>query len=1496
MNLHVPQNLHAIADILVNSRCALHIVSAQKNGPINGIVQDGCVAAYLMTMTWDDGSWTMVNKKTVYDVYKSAEISDERVHDLILRAKEFYPEYIINTHTVDNHGFIGDIKLDFADKIPGGLMISIVFPSNFEYTKHLSSPESPVINKPSVEIKNGIVLPHSAPLCKRSIGGKNNSCVHYLWKRSPDMALCFLSDVQQITDHWLPTHGFTLGIQDCFATNERDVAKTLMETRLKVNNILSKTDIDENRVEVEIMAELNNAMAIGPSLAKNAMFKGDRNGFSVMRNSGAKGSVINLTQISGFVGHQDMQGKRMTKHLTHGTRCLPCFLPGDNSQEARGFVENNYVRGLTPTEYYFHSAAGRKGIINTALKSVTGETPIVISINGKSKYVLIGDWIDELLLKNSKNVKNYTEREMELLDVEKLGSIKIPTTDEKGRISWGLIKNITRHDPGKELYQIKTQSGRDVIVTESKSLLIWDSKLQKFNRTDSSLVKIGDFVPTSQYLCNTKHAHKYIDINTYFSKKEYIYGSDFILAKKMLEDLLTTTDSKRVPNGWWDKHNGDSFCLPYPTIQRFKRVLIRSEIDNINEGCIYPYAAKRTVQLPDKLELNKENGLFIGLFLAEGNADIPSGYVAITNNDENIRDFVKQWFERYGITWNETFKINKIGGRSEGVRGYSCLLAKLLTSMVGHGARNKFVPNEAFIAPDEFIIGLIDGYISGDGSISRNSIEVSSASKRLIVGINMLLSRLGIFGKTATYIMKKNNIDTVDIAPVNSLSIRGQWAKLFANRVTLISEYKSEKLLNIKSSKLHANYIEQKNVILDKITSIEIVNVQDYINQYPQYNGKVYDLTVPSTLNFGLANGLHVVDTAETGYIQKRIARKIEDSKVYIDGSVRDSNERIISFAYGDDGMDAKKLISVKGLKSPFFVDVISLSQQLNSDAIRSKEVKSTDLPRKLNKSEIDILLSLISFSGIKSTVIDNITANARKNLAKIIVRNDVLIYECKIPQFVVSIVEYYNSSKIPYGSMVGHCAATSIGEPTTQMVLNTFQSCGIGGKDASTGVPRFKQLINATKTKDQKKSGCIVYFTHPTLKNNTDLIVKLEAENKTKISDEQRDENTTIILGARKSSYEFLQNLRKDFEETYLDQFLYNYELTYTTEKCMAGPINLITYKKYKEVWWHKFAKKNKNYYNTCDIPNSSWIITLQFNVEKLYNNRIELDDIAHEIEVTSSHTFTCLSSPNIIGRIEVYVDLDVLKPHFMSKLDAKNVQLSTAIDNNDQEFRSFLTEDNIDFYICRDIAMDLLRKTQISGIKGITKTYPKEILKTHEFIMETDGINFYEIMTMDGVDSTRTICDDMHILNNTLCIEASKRFIFNDISRVISFDGTYVNPRHISTLVDSIAVNGTLTAASRDGISRDVGPNAKVMFEKNIDNAVTASAFTERDNMVSLASSVMYGKLAKAGSGMVNVRNKEKISNPVHYIKENSKKYGSYCPGNNIPFVKVTSDDYYY
>lgn len=171
-------------------------------------------------------------------------------------------------------------------------------------------------------------------------------------------------------------------------------------------------------------------------LAKGKLEKS--NGFVATVTSGSKGEYFNLTQITSMLGQQMHMGRRIDKTLNRGRRTLPHYpvedIDVEQEFESRGFIKHSFLHGLNPQEFIWHAMTGREGCSDTAMKSVTWETAIVILENGKPKYTEIGRWIDHLLSQNEKSIQHYTERAMEMLDVN---NIYIPTTDEKGVVSWG---------------------------------------------------------------------------------------------------------------------------------------------------------------------------------------------------------------------------------------------------------------------------------------------------------------------------------------------------------------------------------------------------------------------------------------------------------------------------------------------------------------------------------------------------------------------------------------------------------------------------------------------------------------------------------------------------------------------------------------------------------------------------------------------------------------------------------------------------------------------------------------------------------------------------------------------------------------------------------------------------------------------------------------------------------------------------------------------------
>src|SRR5210317_152893 len=233
-------------------------------------------------------------------------------------------------------------------------------------------------------------------------------------------------------------------------------------------------------------------------------------------------------------------------------------------------------------------------------------------------------------------------------------------------------------------------------------------------------------------------------------------------------------DKFHIPSGWYEDNNGKTFTLPYISKARIQRTLVRSNTENILNEYIYPYHATREhSHLPDKFALDYDNGVMFGLYLADGCIHEKSGTISITKDDKSVQEFVCKWFDKYSIT-HRIDVSNKTSGVSTSVIGSSTLFAKFFKQLMGHGSRVKHVPDLSYTAPDEFVKGLLSGYISGDGCIEKGAITASSASKRLIEDIAFLCSRIGVFAKISISKLKSNNFKATHIATSHRLSIRAQ--------------------------------------------------------------------------------------------------------------------------------------------------------------------------------------------------------------------------------------------------------------------------------------------------------------------------------------------------------------------------------------------------------------------------------------------------------------------------------------------------------------------------------------------------------------------------------------------------------------------------------------------------------------------------------------------------------------------------------------------------
>lgn len=869
MNMHMAQNIIAETELRLLASTTSQIVSPSSNVPIISIYQDSLLGSYRITR-------------------EGVKFSARDAMNLLMMYPNVNPATLFERSKKEITNF--------------ELLSQIMPPLTLKYKTKLwdaDRKEDPATSNNYLEIYNGRYI--RGQIEKSVLGGGSKGIIHricndYGKKAGAD----FIDNLQNIVTEYMKVSSYSVGVSDLMSNRETHtrIIQAIQDKELEVSALIQKLHAgafenntsysNKTEFEAQVNNVLNDATKKTDEISRQSLNPDNR--FLMIVNSGSKGSLLNISHMISCLGQVNVDSKRVPYGFD--SRTLPHFCKFDDSPGARGFIKNSYIGGLNAHELFFHAMGGRIGLIDTAVKSVSWETPIVLLEKGVPIYTEIGKWIDGIIDQSSPDsVQKYKEKNMELVNIDN-GVIYVPTMDENGVVTWEEITAVTRHDPGNVLYEIKSLGGRSVIVTESKSLLIWNAEKRVFNEVLTPEIKVGDCLPVTMELCSppTESTESYTDFE--------LVG--------MLRDIQSGKD------------------------------------------CV----------IPTDIICSKSGARLVELCLEMSNG-----------------------FDRFQTNCEED--VNK--------------LAMLFT-------------------------------------------------------------------------------------------ISGRFVELKDNAVVFNPLNKYEKV---------------ENVVLDPIVEIIPLSPENY--------PKMYDLTIPTTLNFGLANGLQVRDTSQTGYIQRRLIKGLEDLKVEYDLTVRNSNGKVIQFSYGEDAFD------------PMFVEnqslpIVTMSTQdiyLHYDMVTANDKSETDIKAVFNKSasarmgkqkdelrktckkyvdlmmdardlavknifknkNVDSVLAPVGFTHIINNIQGNLglAANSIVDITPLEAFQLIEEYYGKLQSLhyakpnqlfetlyfyylnprellimkrfhrkgIILLLETvflkYKQALVNPGEMVGVVAGQSIGEPTTQLTLNSF-------------------------------------------------------------------------------------------------------------------------------------------------------------------------------------------------------------------------------------------------------------------------------------------------------------------------------------------------------------------------------------------------------------------------------------------------------------------------
>lgn len=376
---------------------------------------------------------------------------------------------------------------------------------------------------------------------------------------------------------------------------------------------------------------------------------------------------------------------------------------------------------------------------------------------------------------------------------------------------------------------------------------------------------------------------------------------------------------------------------------------------------------------------------------------------------------------------------------------------------------------------------------------------------------------------------------------------------------------------------------------------------------------------------------------------------------------------------------------------------------------------------------------------------------------------------------------------------------------------LNTFHSAGMTSKNMEMGIPRLLELVNTSK--NLKTPTCVIYL-------------------KEKMTEQQ------------------MWNLCGEFVETRVSDLLLKDYLIDNQLTCE---------------WWHILYSKLNCDYNTevfmnawgprvwlmsqptlvlhekvffKDICESPWVIRLQFNIQKLVENRISLDKVADIIERSWLNQVVCIPSPNHLGLMDIFVNCnDIVRER--------------------PQNMPFITDENVHKYFLRNIVLPNLYDLHVAGITGIKHIYVTEDTKKKEWYIETDGGNLSEVFTLSIVDGVRSYTNDIWQIYHLLGIEAMRSMLYKDYQQILGGDGHY--SRHISLVCDYQTRMGKpipVTSSGQGKMDEENNQQLKrATFEKAMEQLLDSARMGVSDNMSAVSNAIIIGKSPNIGTNFSKV-----------------------------------------
>tara|TARA_B100000902_G_C27322445_1_gene925659 strand:- start:2188 stop:6489 length:4302 start_codon:yes stop_codon:yes gene_type:complete len=415
--------------------------------------------------------------------------------------------------------------------------------------------------------------------------------------------------------------------------------------------------------------------------------------------------------------------------------------------------------------------------------------------------------------------------------------------------------------------------------------------------------------------------------------------------------------------------------------------------------------------------------------------------------------------------------------------------------------------------------------------------------------------------------------------------------------------------------------------------------------------------------------------------------------------------------------------------------------------------------------------------------------------------------------EFLLNLEKSYKFSRIEPGEPVGIIAAQSIGEPCTQLTLNSFHFAGAG---RSQGVPRLKELMYLEPS-GRNNSSSHIYLREPHCFIEKDAQIILS-------------EIESITIKDILKSYEFFFDSKNVSNEKVLH---------YKKLEIETGVHETIT-----SPWILRFEllkTKTSSLYDTWAILNDQ---------DYINNPILDIENYAIFFRIDVEDATNANGKNRIIPlpkKGEIPMDFQISKINDIVDIGILPLQI-----NGIQNISNAKVEQFISYY-----------RDPIVG----------SVIEKKKYFITANGSQLIDLFNNPAIDTQKTVSNNVLDIYETFGIEAARHILIEELSAVLKDVGD-LDIRHISLLVDRMVGTGTLLSVNMRGMDGyENGPLTKASFERITNEFINAGLRGEVENVNGMASNIITGQAPPTGTGTVSVSIDEEMFNQFYIFKNTTK-----------------------